>query len=179
MAGKSKGSYRLTEQQAKFARAYVRLGVAEQAALEAGYAPDTARKQASRILEMPQVKAEVERLQALATERAVVSAAEVLQELALVGFADLSEFVEWGPDGVRIKDSEAIDPVRRRAIVEVSESKFGVKIKLADKIAALDRLGKHLGLFVDKVEHSGKVETIAPVVNLTLTTGAKKGKGDG
>lgn len=166
MAGRSKGSYRLTEQQAKFARAYVRLGVAEQAALEAGYAADTARKQASRILEMPQVKAEVERLQALATERAVVSAAEVLQELALVGFADLSEFVEWGPDGVRLRDSKKLDAAKRRAIIEVSQGRYGIKIKLADKMVALDRLGKHLGIFSDA---GGDDDEAPPPVQVTIS----------
>ena len=30
------------------------------------------------------------------------------------------------------------------------------KIKLSDKRAALDSLAKHLGMFVEKVEHTGK-----------------------
>jgi hypothetical protein len=36
-------------------------------------------------------------------------------------------------------------------------------------------LGRYLGMFIDKVEHSGKVETTTPVVNLTLTNKAVSG----
>jgi phage terminase small subunit len=32
-----------------------------------------------------------------------------------------------------------------------------VKIKLADKLAALDKLGRHLGIFNDKLELRGKL----------------------
>lgn len=182
-------SYRLTEQQAKLARAYAQHGVAERAALEAGYSATTARRVIQRTMGLPQVKAEIERLQKEAADKAVVSASQVLEELKLIGFADLVDFVEWGHDPndpkapqVRLKPSAALDAARRRAIVEVSETRFGVRIKLADKLGALDRLGKTLGMFVDKVEHSGEIKNAAPVVNLTLTTTAatkEKGGTDG
>jgi F0F1-type ATP synthase assembly protein I len=31
----------------------------------------------------------------------------------------------------------------------------GVKVRLASKVKALELLGRHLGLFVDRMEHSG------------------------
>lgn len=43
-------------------------------------------------------------------------------------------------------------------ISEVSMSKDGtLKFKLHDKMAALDKLGRHLSMFTDKVEHTGQV----------------------
>ena len=164
---------KLTPRQQAFAAAYAQHGVAERAALDAGYAAGTARKNAQRLLARPGVRAEVDRLLAQATATAEVDVSRVVEELSLIGFADLADFVEWGPNGVKLKPSSALDAEKRRSIVEVSEGRFGVKIRLADKLGALDRLGRHLGMFIDKVEHSGKVETTAPVVNLTLT-----GKGD-
>jgi len=160
----------LSPRQLAFAAAYAKHGVAERAAVDAGYSDKTAGAQASRLLKNDGVRAEVARLKGKATAKAEVDIERVVRELSLIGFADLAEFVEWGPDGVRLKASDTLDAERRRAIVEVSEGKFGVKIKLADKNSALEKLGRYLGMFIDKVEHSGKIETTAPVVNLTLTS---------
>lgn len=50
------------------------------------------------------------------------------------------------------------DDVDGRLIQEISISSKGVlTFKLHDKLAALDKLGKHLGMFKDKVEVSGAV----------------------
>jgi hypothetical protein len=46
----------------------------------------------------------------------------------------------------------------------------GLEIKTLDRMKALELVGKHLGLFKEKVEHSGKIENTGPVLNLTLTS---------
>lgn len=152
---------KLSPRQLAFAAAYAKHGVASRAAIEAGYSEKTAASQAERLLRNVGIRTEVDRLLAVALDRAEVDVSRVVDELTLVGFADLADFVEWGfdPDDpeapqVRLKPSATLDSDKRRAVVEVSETKFGVRIKLADKIGALDRLGKHLGMFIDKVEHS-------------------------
>lgn len=167
----------LTPRQAAFAAAYAKHGVAERAAVEAGYSKRTARAQAARLLANVGIKAEVARLQAKATAVAEVDVARVVKELSIIGFGDLAEFVEWGPSGVKLKESAGLDIERRRAVVEVSQGQHGIKIKLADKNSALEKLARYLGMFVDKVEHSGEVKTTAPVVNLTLTTAKVRGHG--
>ena len=43
---------------------------------------------------------------------------------------------------------------------EKNHNGFLRKIKFADKGANLERLGRHLKLFTDKVEHSGTVEHV-------------------
>lgn len=160
----------LSPRQLAFAAAYAKHGVATRAAAEAGYSAKTAGQIGERLLRNVEIRAEVERLQSKATAKAEVDVERVVRELSLIGFSDLAEFVEWGPEGVQLKPSDQIDAARRRAIVEVSQGQHGIKIKLADKNSALDKLGRYLGMFIDKVEHSGKVETTAPVVNLTLTS---------
>lgn len=166
----------LTPKQRAFVNAYARLRVGKAAAIEAGYSAKTATEKAHELLRQPEIAAEVEKLQVKAAAKAEVDVARVVEELSLIGFADLTEFVEWGPNGVALKPSTSLDAARRRAIVEVSQGARGIKIKLADKNGALEKLGRYLGMFVDKIEHSGKVETTAPVVNLTLTSkGASSG----
>ena len=151
---------KLSPRQRKFCEEYARTGVAERAAIDAGYSRNTARAQGTRLLENVGVKAYLRKLQGAAAELAQVKINDVMQELALIAFADLTEFVEWDADGVRLKQSTTLDELRRRAIIEVRQTGNGITIKLADKGAALERLGKALGMFVDKVEHSFNVSEL-------------------
>lgn len=153
----------LTPRQLAFAHAYAKHGVAERAAIEAGYSERTARgSAATRLLANAGIAEEIERLKSQATEKALVDVKRVVEELMLLGFADLADFVEWGPKGVTLRESATLDAAKRRAIVEVAETANGVKIKLADKNAALDKLGRYLGIFVDKIEHSGDITIANP-----------------
>ena len=42
-----------------------------------------------------------------------------------------------------------------KAIAGIKEGKFGIELKLNDKEKALELLGRHLGMFKDKLEVSG------------------------
>ena len=149
-----KPSSNLSPRQLAFVHAYMKHGVAERAAIEAGYSERTARQTGSRMLTNVDVAREIKRLAKSVSQKAEIDIQKIVDEFALIGFADLAEFVSWGPEGVVLKESGELDAAKRRAIVEVSEGRQGIKIKLADKNAALDRLGKYLGMFIDKVEHS-------------------------
>ncbi len=85
-------------------------------------------------------------------ERAIVTQEEVLNELKRIGFSNLRKAAEWNNGRVHLFDSRTIDDDTAAAISEVSEGKEGVKIKLHNKFAALEALGRHLGLFADQVE---------------------------
>lgn len=112
-------------------------------------------------------------------ERTDITADRVLKELAKIGFADIRKAVKWqsamiteedNPDGgdiaviktvvtntVQMVASEELDDETAAAIAEVSQNATGgVKIKLHDKRAALVDIGRHLGMFKDRVEHTGK-----------------------
>ena len=115
-----------------------------------------------RIEELIQTEREQQR-QAVAKAAAKyeVTAERVIGELAKIGFANISDYVHIGPDGELRADLERRTPGRgcgvaggdRRAAPARTGDKGRkgrrVKIKLADKRAALVDLGKHLGLFVD------------------------------
>jgi phage terminase small subunit len=70
----------LTARQRAFAEAYARSGVAERAALEAGYEKKTARQQGSRLLTNRNVKNYLEAL-AAATKRDTIATLAELREL--------------------------------------------------------------------------------------------------
>ena len=61
---------------------------------------------------------------------------------------------------VELVPSDEIDDDTAAAVSEVSLTETGIKIKLHDKRGALVDLGKHLGLFVDKVDHTSAGQPI-------------------
>jgi phage terminase small subunit len=81
-------------------------------------------------------------------ERNMVTAEKVIEELAHIAFADISDYLDYRRDEegnikVEIKDSKRIDT---RAVSEVSTTKDGTfKFKMYAKDQALIALGKHLG----------------------------------
>jgi phage terminase small subunit len=95
----------------------------------------------------------VEELLGEAAERCGVTVDRIVQELAKIGFANSRDFFEWDQDGVRIKASAELTPDQTAVVVEVQETrskgtgKNTIKIKLSDKQAALEKLGRHLGMF--------------------------------
>lgn len=82
-----------------------------------------------------------------------VTAQAVLHELSKIGFANIGDYVEFDNNVVTLRDSKDVDT---SAISEVHSTQYGVKIKLYSKQAALESIGKHLGMFKEKVEITGK-----------------------
>jgi phage terminase small subunit len=85
------------------------------------------------------------------SERTKITLDRVLEELALIAFSDMRDFVTWGPNGVRLKASDELPEKVARCVSELAESpgKYGssIRLKLHDKLAALDKLARHIGFF--------------------------------
>lgn len=129
---------------------------AKQAAIRAGYKPKNAEIVANQLLKKTLVRAEIDRAMAVRMQRVEVKAEQVVRELARIGFANIRDAVSWGPDGIEIRDSEAIDDEVSAAIAEVSQTQHGIRIKMHSKTDALGKLASHLGLLVDRKEITGK-----------------------
>ena len=69
-----------------------------------------------------------------------------------------------------------LTPVQQAAIVGIKQTQAGIEIKL-DKSRALEMLGRHLGMFNDKLELSGAVAN--PYANLTEAELKKLADADG
>ena len=82
---------------------------------------------------------------------------KVISEIAKLAFANTTDILEITDHGVIIKDLKDIDTTCIASAEEIFDKegmRLGVKIKLHDKTKNLELLGRHLGLFKDKVEHS-------------------------
>jgi hypothetical protein len=74
----------------------------------------------------------------------------VLQELALIAFADLGRIAEWGPGWFRMKDSETLAKEDSAAIAELAPAaggNGGYRVRLFDKRAALALLARHMQMY--------------------------------
>ena len=78
----------------------------------------------------------------------------VVQEFAKVGFANAGDYFDWGPDGITVRSKDDLTPEQQAAVAEVSETttEHGgtIRLKLHSKLDALEKLGRHLGLFKDE-----------------------------
>lgn len=133
---------------------------------KAGYTPS--EQHASRLARNGKISARVSELLEGAAKRAEISIADVISELAKIGFANMADYMRTSPDGDPYLDFSALTRDQAAALQEVTVEDFKdgrgedarkvrrVKFKLSDKRAALVDIGKHLGAFVDRVELTGK-----------------------
>lgn len=125
----------------------------------AGYAKNDGN--ASRLNGNEKVRARVEEILAEGAAKAGVTVQRVVEELAKVGFANMQDYMRSGTDGDPYLDFSGLTRDQAAALAEVTVEDFKdgrgedardvrrVKFKLADKLSALEKLGKHLGMFKD------------------------------
>lgn len=119
---------------------------------------ETAAQAGSRMLRNVKVAEYIaERMQAR-QERTEITQDKVLEELAAIAFARATDYAEVKDDQVIIKDTSGLSENQIKAIAGIKQSKFGIELKLNDKEKALELLGRHLGMFKDRVEVSGLEE---------------------
>lgn len=153
---------KLTPKQERFVAAYLINPNATQAAIEAGYSEATAKQQGSRLLTNVDVLARLTNKQQKLADKYEVTADRVIRELALIGFANMMDYMTVEGSDARV-DFSTLDRDQAAAIQEIAVETVGVstedkpaivrtKFKLADKRAALVDLGRHLSLFKEKIE---------------------------
>jgi len=170
----------LSDKHARFVAEYLRDHNATQAAIRAGYSPQTAAAQASRLLRNVKVRAAVRRGQARVIAEAEVSAAATLRELGRVGYFDIGQvFARNGdlipmhelPPAVRAGIA-SVEVVMKNAAAGDGKVDRVLKIRTTDKVPALGLLARHFALLVDRVEVSG-AETLAEKIAAARRRGAE------
>ena len=71
----------------------------------------------------------------------------MLQELASIAFAKGTDYASIISGAVMMNDTEELTEEQKAAIVSIKQTKEGVEVKLANKLKAIELLGKHLGIF--------------------------------
>lgn len=102
----------------------------------------------------------------------------VLQELAAIAFARATDYVSVMDGMVQVKDTDQLSDSQIAAIAGIKETQNGIEVKLGSKEKTLELLGRHLGMWNDKINVEGQVEAKNPFADLT-TEELKKLVGDG
>lgn len=145
----------LNPKQKRFCEEYMIDLNATQAAIRAGYSVKTAQEQGARLLSNVMVSREIERLQAIQSRRTGISADRVITELAKIAFVNPANiFDQYGRlrEGVTEDDLRCIEGIKYKRSDFDNGSSTEREIKVASKLKALELLGKHLGMFVDRTD---------------------------
>lgn len=150
----------MTAKQKRFCEEYLVDLNATQAAIRAGYSPASAADVGGENLRKPDIRAHIDRAMAERSKRTGVNADRVVRELAKVAFVNASDVIAVAD--ATLKANAA--PEDLAAIQSVKVKTFGDdgmerEIRMADKLKALELLGRHLGMFDDRLKLSGKLDT--------------------
>lgn len=157
----------LTPKQARFVEEYLVDLNATQAAIRAGYSPDTAYSTGHENLKKPEIEKAIQAAQQKRSERTQINQDWVLQRAALLADAKITDLMSWDNGGVTFKDSKDLTPEQAYLVSEVAldetikEDPGGEELILkrkkmlkavspSTKLDALELIAKHLGMFNEK-----------------------------
>lgn len=151
------------EQHERFCQEYMIDLNQTQAYIRAGYKPkrkESAGESASRLSKNVNIRARIDELMSERSKRTGVTAERVVRELARVAFLDPTKLADINKATVNNDASEddraAISSVKVKSGEDFTER----EIKFADKLKALELLGKHLGMFQDNLNITVEVPHI-------------------
>jgi phage terminase small subunit len=162
-ASKRRRNRRLSEKEKAFIAEYLVDLNGSQAALRAGYSPKSVAKMAYLILKRPRVIDAISEAQSRRLANIDMRAEDVLSELSAIARGNVLHYMRIGPNGEPTVDLSGVDPARMGALSDIlsenlSESRGDrkrdvrrMRIRMHDKVAALDKLAKHFGLLRERV----------------------------
>ena len=162
---KAKARKALTAREKRFVGEYLIDLDPERAAVAAGYSRTVARTKAyqwvSRSQHKPHVFAAVHKAMEKRAAKLNMSAERVLKELALVAFSNMADYIGHKKGDVYV-DLSNLTREQATAIQEITVDEYTggrgkrgrqvkrTRFKLADQLRALELLGKHLELWVER-----------------------------
>lgn len=148
----------LTDKQKVFVSEYVKDFNATQSAIRAGYSESTAGSIGGENLQKPEIKREINLLLSEIISNNKDTAVKVIRECHKIAFAKMTDFVDYTDSELTLKSSEEVDSSALESISfdttysgsgEYTNTTTKKKIKLHDKLKALEILSKYTGLYKD------------------------------
>lgn len=157
----------------RFCEEYIKDFNGTQAAIRAGYSKKTANEQSSQLLARLNVQDFLSKLKQKLSDKNEGLAQQVIDELKKVGFSNIQDYIN---EGNEIKDltkitrdhASAVESIKKTVTEftgsgESQGSKTSIQFKLYDKLSALEKIGRHLGIF--ELDNQQK----AAVINVNIT----------
>jgi phage terminase small subunit len=155
----------MTPKQERFVEEYLVDPNATQAAIRAGYSARTAREIGRENLDKPHIQAALQMAFAARSKRVEIDQDWVVRRLARIADLDLRKlFTEDGtPRPVHELPEDVAGAISSVDVIKRKDDAEEYRVRLPDRIRALDLLGRHLGMFRDRVEVTGRgLEPVLP-----------------
>ena len=147
---------KLTAKQELFCEEYLIDLNATQAAIRAGYSTKSAQQISTELLLKPVIRARVDEALAERSKRTGVNQDRIIRELARIAFLQADQVINMADATLSETASEddiaAIVSVKVKSFPTDEGTGYEREIKVADKLKALELLGKHNGMFTDKLD---------------------------
>ncbi len=153
----------MTKKQKRFIDEYLIDLNATQAAIRAGYSVESAREIGYENLIKHDIQQAIAKKMAERSRRTGVNQDRVILELARLAFVKMTDIVDSSgkiKDTATDDDLSCIESVKYKHSDTDSGSSIEREVKISSKLKALELLGKHLGMWNDKVD----VNVAIPVV---------------
>lgn len=136
---------------------------------------ETARVNGSKLLTNTNVAKEIQKRMNERAKRTEITQDKVLKEIAALAFTDRTKIVSIGSleyqgnkyNRVIISDFSELTEEQKSCISGIKETKYGIEVTFYNKEKALELLGRHLGMFNDKLQLSGEIKAANPFTGLT------------
>jgi len=155
---------KLTKKQKSFVDEYLIDLNATQASIRAGYSSKCAKEIGAENLSKPNIAEAVAKALAERSKRTGINQDRVVQELAKIAFLNPVDVINMDAATIRgdanREDTACISSVKFKIIPTEDGDITEREVKTYDKLKALDLIGRHLGMFNDKL----KLEGVIPVV---------------
>ena len=152
---------------------------------------ETANAASSRMLRNVKVQEYISERMKEREQRTEITQDMVIKELAAIAFSKASDYAKLkkmkrnvpifdGEDivdykeeeytGIEFTPTDELTEEQKKALSGIKEGKFGIQVDSCDKVKALELLGRHLGIFNDKIdvnvkEKEEKKNAISDILN--------------
>ena len=148
----------LTPKQATFVDEYLKDLNSTQAAIRAGYSARNAGKIGPELLGKTRIAAAIAERMGEREKRTEITQDRVLLEIARLALFDPRKLfnADGSPKSIQELDDDTAAAIAGLDVVATGNAEMGVgqvmKIKIADKNSALEKLARHLGMYNDKLD---------------------------
>ena len=148
---KKTGGAKFTPKQKRFVEEYLIDLNATQAAIRAGYSPETAKEIGAQNLTKLNISAAIAKAMAERSKRTGVNQDRIVLELAKIAFVNPADVDISNPETATADDAAAIQSVKVKRFSTKDGGGTEREIRFHDKIRALELLGRHVGMWNDKL----------------------------
>lgn len=149
--------YGLSEAEEAFCYHFLKTRNATASALRAGYSSSFSHQKAFGLLQKENIQEFLKDARSQMCQELFIDTMDIVDMYAKIAFADITDFVTFGPRGVVPLKSDSVDG---QLICKIKEGRDGFSVELADKMKALEKLSNYLGVTPQDILDKVKVDVM-------------------